>query len=204
MLLYNSIGPNPRVVRMFAAEKAIDLPLQEVDLMGGENRRAPYVSDVNPFGTLPALRLDDGSVLSEITAICEYLEEIRPTPSLIGSTAAERAQTRMLVRRIDLNYIENVTSGFRYSQGQKLFTGRMRLIPQAADNLKLKAADALALLDTQLSGRPYVCGERMTLADIMLFVFLDFAAQVRQPFNPGLASIAALYERMKSRPSAAA
>ncbi len=204
MLLYNSIGPNPRVVRMFAAEKGIDLPRQEVDLMGGENRREPYVSGVNPFGTLPALRLDDGTMLCEITAICEYLEEMQPTPALIGTTAQERAQTRMWVRRIDLNYIENVTNGFRYSQGQRLFAGRIRLIPQAADDLKLKAAEALALLDTQIAGRPYVCGERMTLADIMLFVFLDFAAQVKQPFAPGLASIAAHFERMKSRPSAAA
>lgn len=204
MLLYNSIGPNPRVVRMFAAEKGIDLPRQEVDLVGGENRREPYVSGVNAFGTLPALRLDDGSVLSEITAICEYLEEMQPAPALIGSTAGERAQTRMWVRRIDLNYIENVTNGFRYSQGQRLFAGRIRLITQAADDLKLKAAEALALLDAQLAGRPYVCGEHMTLADIMLFVFLDFAAQVKQPFDPGLASIAALYERMKSLRSAAA
>ena len=204
MLLYNSIGPNPRVVRMFAAEKGIELPRQEVDLMGGENRREPYISDVNPFGTLPALRLDDGSVLSEITAICEYLEEIQPAPVLIGSTAEQRAETRMWVRRIDLNYIENVANGFRYSQGQRLFAGRIRLITQAADDLKLKAAEALALLDAQLAGRSYVCGERMTLADIMLFVFLDFATQVKQPFDSGLASIAALYERMKSRPSAAA
>ena len=204
MLLYNSIGPNPRVVRMFAAEKGIDLPRQEVDLMGGENRREPYVSGVNPFGTLPALRLDDGTMLCEITAICEYLEEMQPAPALIGTTAQERAQTRMWVRRIDLNYIENVTNGFRYSQGQRLFAGRIRLIPQAADDLKLKAAEALALLDTQIAGRPYVCGERMTLADIMLFAFLDFAAQVKQPFDTGLASIAAHYERMKSRPSAAA
>jgi glutathione S-transferase len=204
MLLYNSIGPNPRVVRMFAAEKGIDLPKQEVDLMGGENRREAYVSTVNPWGTLPALRLDDGAVLSEITAICEYLDEVRPAPPLIGTTKEQRAETRMWVRRIDLNYVENLGNGFRYSQGQKLFAGRMRLIPQAADDLKLKAAEALAWLDKQLAGRTYVCGERMTLADIMLFCFLDFGGQVKQPFDPGLTNIAGLYERMKARPSAAA
>jgi glutathione S-transferase len=203
MLLYNSIGPNPRVVRMFAAEKGIDLPRQEVDLMGGENRREDYVA-INPSGTLPALRLDNGAVLSEITAICEYLDEVRPSPPLVGTTKEERAETRMWVRRIDLLYVENLANGFRYSQGQKLFAGRIRLIPQAADDLKLKAAEALAWLDKQLAGHTYVCGERMTLADIMLFCFLDFAGQVKQPFDPGLANIAALYERMKTRPSAAA
>ena len=204
MLLYNSIGPNPRVVRMFAAEKGIDLARQEVDLRGGENRREPYLSSVNPTGTMPALGLDDGRVLSEITAICEYLDELKPVPPLIGTTPEERAETRMWVRRIDLSYIENLTNGFRYSEGQKLFAGRIRLIPQAADDLKLKAAEALAWLDRQLAGRNFVCGERMTLADVMLFVFLDFAGQVKQPFDPGLRTIGAIYERMKSRPSAAA
>ncbi len=204
MLLYNSIGPNPRVVRMFAAEKGIDLPRQEVDLMGGENRREPYVATINPGGTLPALRLDNGTMLSEITAICEYLDEIKPAPPLIGTSPEERAETRMWARRIDLNYIENLANGFRYSQGTKLFTGRIRLIPQAADDLKLKAAEALSWLDTQLAGRTYVCGDRMTLADIMLFAFLDFGGQVKQPFDPGLKTISAMYERMKTRASAAA
>lgn len=204
MLLYNSIGPNPRVVRMFAAEKGIDLPRQEVDLMGGENRREPYTSEVNPFGTLPALRLDDGSVLCEITAICEYLDETHPAPPLLGTTPEERAEARMWARRIDLGYVENMTNGFRYSQGRKLFTGRVRLIEQAADDLKLKAAEALAKLDAELTGRSFVCGDRLTLGDILLFAFLDFGGQVKQPFDPALETINAMYERMKSRPSAAA
>jgi glutathione S-transferase len=204
MLLYNSIGPNPRVVRMFAAEKGLDLPKQEVDLRGGENRREAYVSTVNPWGTLPALRLDNGTVLSEITAICEYLEELKPSPPLIGTTPEQRAETRMWVRRIDLNYVENVVAGFRYAEGEKLFTGRMRLIPHAAGDFKLKAADTLAWLEKQVAGRTYVCGDRMTLADIMLFAFVDFAGQVKQPFDPGLRTIAAMYERMKARASAAA
>lgn len=204
MLLYNSIGPNPRVVRMFAAEKGIDLPRQEVDLMGGENRREPYLSEVNPFGTLPALRLDDGSVLCEITAICEYLDETHPAPPLLGTTAKERAETRMWTRRIDLLYVENTTNGFRYSQGRKLFAGRVRLIEQAADDLKLKAAEALVKLDAELAGRTHVCGDRLTLADILLFAFLDFSGQVKQPFDTALETINAMYERMKSRPSAAA
>ncbi len=80
MLLYNSIGPNPRVVRMFMAERGIEIPRQEVDLRGGENRQAAYMEKV-PFGQLPALELDDGMVISEITAICEYLDEKNPGQS---------------------------------------------------------------------------------------------------------------------------
>src|SRR5437764_5536672 len=89
MQLYNSIGPNPRAVRMFMAERGIELPKVQIDLMGGENRREPYRTK-NPSGQCPALQLDDGSVISEITAICEYLDETAPGPSLIGKTPQER------------------------------------------------------------------------------------------------------------------
>jgi glutathione S-transferase len=109
MKLYNSIGPNPRMVRMFMHEKGIEIPLEAVDLMGGENRRAPY-TDKNPAGQLPALALDDGTVIAEITAICEYLEDIQPEPHLIGGTPQERAETRMWTRRVDLNIVEPMTS----------------------------------------------------------------------------------------------
>src|SRR6516162_5333292 len=105
MKFYNSRGPNPRMVRMFMAEKGFDVPKVEVDLLAGENRREPYLS-VNPAGQMPALELDDGTVLAEITAICEYLDEIGKGPSLIGSTPDERARTRMWTRRVDLNIIE--------------------------------------------------------------------------------------------------
>src|SRR3546814_4058489 len=101
MKFYNSVGPNPRVVKLFMAEKGIEMPEVSVDLRGGENRRAPYNVDVNPAGQTPALELDDGSFLSEITAICEYLEERFPETPLIGTTAEERANTRMWTRRID-------------------------------------------------------------------------------------------------------
>jgi glutathione S-transferase len=85
--LYDSIGPNPRIVRMFMAEKGIDIPKQTVDLRGGENRQADHLKR-NPHGQMPTLELDDGSYLSEITAICEYLEEKKPEPAMIGTTAS--------------------------------------------------------------------------------------------------------------------
>jgi len=101
MKLYDSVGPNPHVVRMFIAEKGIEIPTETVDIMAGANRKPDYLAK-NPGGGSPALELDDGSVLAEITAICEYLEERFPTPPLLGSTAEERAETRMWTRRIDL------------------------------------------------------------------------------------------------------
>lgn len=204
MLLFDSIGPNPRVVRMFAAERGVTLPSTKVDLRGGENRREPFLAK-NPSGQLPALELDNGMVLAEITAICEYLDEIGPAErTLIGATAEERAETRMWVRRIDLNILEPLANGFRFAEGLKLFESRIRVIPQAAPDLKLLAQEKLRWLDGLIAGREFVCGSRMTLADILLFVFLDFGKTVGQPLDPANANIAALYERMKARPSASA
>ena len=202
MRFYNSIGPNPRVVTMFMAEKGIELPEVMIDLRGGENRRAPYNIEVNPAGQTPALELDDGSVLTEITAICEYLEERYPAPALIGTTAEERARTRMWTRRIDIRICEPLTSGFRFAEGLPVFEPRMRCLPEAAAGLKALAQDGLRWLDPLITGRDFIAGGALTLADILLFAFLDFGTTVGQPIDPANANIVRWYERMKARPSA--
>jgi len=201
--LHNSIGPNPRVVRMFLAEKGVVLPLVTVDLLGGENRREPYLSK-NPSGQLPCLELDDGSFLAEITAICEYIEEKHPKPALIGSTPEERAATRMWVRRIDLNIVEPMANGFRYAEGLALFKNRIRTIPQAADDLKAIAREKLAWLDAQIAGRDWIVGNRFTLADVLLYGFVDFGATVGQPLDPAWKNLGAWRDRVAARPSAVA
>jgi len=204
MKFYNSIGPNPRMVRMFMAEKGFDVPKVEVDLRGGENRREPYLK-INPSGQCPALELDDGSVLAEITAICEYVDEVKKdTPSLIGDTPEERARTRMWARRIDLNIVEPALNGFRFAEGLKLFQNRVHCIPQAADDLKATAREKLVWLDGLVGTKPFVAGDKLTLADIHLFAFLDFLGQVGQPLSADCKNITAWFGRMKARPSAAA
>lgn len=203
MQLYTGIGPNPRLVRMYLAEKNIALPTVEVDLLGGENRRAPYL-ERNPAGQLPCLELDDGSFLAEVLPICEYLEERHPQPPLIGTTPEERAVTRMWARRIDLNIVEPMTNGFRYGEGLRLFKDRIRTMPQAADDLKALAREKLAWLDGLMTGREFIAGARFTLADILLFAFLDFGRTVGQPFDPALPWVSAWFERVAARPSAAA
>ncbi len=201
MRLYHSVGPNPRVVTMFLAEKGVELPRVEIDLLGGENRRAPYNDTVNPAGQTPALELDDGSVLTEVTAICEYLEEIYPEPVLIGSTAEQRANTRMWTRRVDLKICEPLTNGFRYAEGLALFQPRMRCLPEAAEGLKSVAQDGVRWLDSLIDGRAFIAGDTVTLADILLFAFLDFGVTVGQPLDPACTNIVAWFDRMKSRPS---
>jgi glutathione S-transferase len=205
MLLYDSIGPNPKVVRMFMAERGISgIPTETIDIRAGDNRREPFLSK-NPTGQCPALVLDKGAVLAEITAICEYLDEIGPAgTTLIGKTAEERAETRMWSRRVDLNILEPMANGFRYSDGLKMFENRMHCIPAAAADLKALAQENLTWLDGQIAGRTYICGERLTLADILLFVFVDFFAGIKQPLNENNKNVLAWYGRMKARPSAAA
>lgn len=203
MKLHTSIGPNPRVVKMFLAEKGLKLDLVTVDLMGGENRREPYNSSVNPAGQTPALELDDGSYVTEITAICEYLEERQPSPPLIGKTAEERAATRMWTRRVDLKVCEPMANGFRFAEGLPLFQNRMRCLPEAAPGLKAVARDGLEWLEAQFTG-PWIAGDRFTLADVLLFSFVDFGGTVGQPLDPAFSKLTDWFSRVKARPSVAA
>jgi glutathione S-transferase len=203
MKLYDSIGPNPHIVRMFMAEKGIDMPKQAVDLRKGENREAEHLKR-NPHGQMPTLELDDGSYLSEITAICEYLEEKNPAPALIGSTPEQRAECRMWTRRVDLNICEPLANGYRFGEALKFFEKRIPVVPEAAPGLKMIAQNRLKWLDGQIAGKEYLCGKRFTLADIFLYGWLNFGNQVGQPLDPDNTHIAAWFARIGERPSAKA
>ena len=203
MKFYNSLGPNPRLVRIFMLEKGIEVPTEEIDIMGGENRRAPY-TDRNPGGQMPALELDDGRVIAETVAICEYLEEIRSNPPLLGSTPEDRAETRMWERRVELRITEPLANAFRYAEGLNMFKDRMHVIPHAADDLKTIAREGLAWLDALIAGRPYFAGDRFTVADIRLYAFLDFGAGVGQPLDRTLKNVSEWFDRVNGRPSAEA
>lgn len=204
MKLYNSIGPNPRAVRMFLAEKGLDVPKVEVDLMKAENRQGAHLAR-NPAGQMPSLELADGSFINEVAAICEYIEELHPTPALIGATPKERAETRMWARRADLNIIEPMASGFRFAEGLPLFKERIPCEPEAAAGLKRVAQNRMAWLSAMKApGDQWLCGARFSYADMLLFCFLDFGQQVGQPINPEATWLKAWFERMKARPSAAA
>ena len=203
MRIYDSFGPNPRALRMFLLEKGITIPTIPVDLLGAENRRAPY-TDRNPGGQVPALELDDGRVIGETVAIFEYLEERHPKPPLIGTTPEERAETRMWQRRVELNITEHLYNAFRYAEGLALFQSRIRVLPEAADGLKAVVRDKLAWLDGLLAGKQFIAGNRFTVADIILYSALDFGSTVGQPPDPAVGNLTAWMKRVAARPSAAA
>jgi glutathione S-transferase len=198
--LYNSVGPNPHLVRIFAKEKGINFDIETVDLMAGENRQDAYKTK-NSRGQTPCLELDDGSVISETLVICEYLEDIQSDPVLIGSSPAEKANTRMWTRRAEIAITAPMTDGFRFSDGLPLFKDRIRTIPEAADGLKATAQDGLTWLDKEIAGRDFIAGDNFSLADVLLISFLIFGGQVGQPIDPSLKNMAAWYERASNRES---
>ncbi|MEZ5571500.1 MAG: glutathione S-transferase family protein [Halioglobus sp.] len=203
MKLYSSVGPNPRVVKMFMLERGIEIAEQNVDIMAGENLGEDY-RKLNPSAQSPCLQLPDGSVIAEVTVICNYLDEITDGPSLIGATPEERAETRMWNRRFDARILEPMSLAFRSAEALGLFKDRCHVIPHAADDLKATVQESWAWLDPLVEGRTFICGDRFTLADIQLFVFADFGKLIGQPIPDGLINLQGWFERVAARPSAAA
>lgn len=203
MLLLDALSPAPRTVRMYLAEKGITLPTRQVDVFTGENRKAAHLAH-NPAGQTPALLLDDGGCIAESVAIMEYIEELHPDPPLIGTTPEQRAQTRQWQRRVELNVTENIHNAYHYAEGLARFENRIPVAPEAAVGLKHVAQDRIAWLDGMLAGHTFLAGDRFTIADIWLYVWLDFAGSVGQPFDRKLRKLAPWFARIGARPSAAA
>lgn len=203
MKLLNSFGPNPRMVRMFLLEKNITLPFVNVDILAGESRKSPYL-EKNPVGQTPGLQLDDGRVIAETVVICEYLEEQHPTPALIGTNALERAEARMALRRMELNATEYLYNGFRFGAGLEMFKDRVRCLPEAAEGLNAKGADGLKLADSLLKGKSFLCGNRLTIGDLVLYCCVDFCASAGFKVSADLTNLHAWLERINGRPSASA
>ena len=204
MKLYNSVGPNPHVVRMYAAECGVALELEEVDLMGGANRQEDYLK-LNPSGQLPCLETEAGNLIAEVTAICEYIDEKADGVTLIGTTDEARANTRMWTRRIDLGICEPLANGFRYSEGLPIFKDRMTTIPAAAEGLKQIAREKMSWLNDQMDdGRPFIGGTVVSLADVVLYCFLNFGKAIGQPYDVELRNLNAWFESMNARETATA
>jgi glutathione S-transferase len=186
---------------MFLLEKQLRLPSVTIDVMAGENRQPAYLA-INAAGQTPALRCDDGSTLAEAVAIAEYLEELFPLPALIGSTPGQRAQARQWLRRVELNITEFIHNAYHYSEGLRRFEPRIPVLPEAADGLKRVAQDRLRWLDGMFGSGPYLCGDHFSIADIWLYIWLDFGSGVDQPFDRSLPRIGPWFQRIAARPSA--
>ncbi|KAF4456298.1 Protein ligF [Fusarium austroafricanum] len=203
MKLYDAGASNPMVVRLFVLERGgISLDVQTIDVMRSENRGLEY-RKINPRGEVPALVLDDGFVLTEVTAICEYLDETaKGGKSLFGETPLERAETRMWLRRMDLEIAQPVISWVRNDPGTADFYRGMRIpIPEAQLLQKVTIQQFLNLLDEELEGKKYLCGERFSAADVHFYSLMKGKTTGMAPWilHPGRKNVNIYFQRIDER-----
>jgi len=203
MKIYDfKLAPNPRRVRIFLAEKGLTVPYEQVDIFARKNREAPFLAK-NPFGTIPVLELDDGTCISESVAICRYFEEQHPEPPLFGRGAREKAEVEMWSRRIELIFSQAVR--MIWAHGSPLTAKVVQQIPENVEPNRRSAAKFLEALDRALSDRPFIAGERFSIADIGAFCSIDFGKNsIAITPDPALASLARWYAAVAARPSASA
>jgi glutathione S-transferase len=203
MKLYDSgRAPNPRRVRIFLAEKGISVPAEQVDMMAGQHRTAEFTA-INPLQRMPALALDDGTVITESIAICRYFEAVQPDPPLFGRGALEQALVEMWNRRCDLNLLYSVAQVFRHLHP----AAKGLEVPQVADwgeANRPRALDMLKILDDQLAKHPFVAGANFSVADITAMVAVDFMKPAKIELPTDLVNVARWHKDVSARPSAKA
>jgi glutathione S-transferase len=203
MKLYLDSGraPNPRRVRIFLAEKGVTLPTEAVDL-GAQAHKTPQYRAVNPMQRLPALTLDDGTVIAESIAICRYVEALHREPLLFGEGALEQALVEMWQRRIEFHLLTVVSQAFRH-----LHPAMAPLeVPQVAawgEANKPRALEFLGFLDGELKERPYVAGAHFSVADITAVVAVDFMKPAKIAVPEELANLRRWHGEVSARPSVA-
>lgn len=204
MILYDtpSPAPNPRRVRMFAAEKGIALTLQPVSLMAREHKSAEYLAR-NPLGQTPVLELDDGTTISESIAICRYLEALNPAVPLFGVSALEIAQIEMWIRRTEFTLGAPVRN---YWVNVHPFTAQV--VPERFENFGNAAVPhamaAMAIFDTALADSAFIAGEQISMADIVLLSTIDFATFIGLAMPENLTNLRRWHSEISVRPSASA
>jgi glutathione S-transferase len=195
-------APNPRRVRVFLAEKGIEVPLVRVD-MGAMEHRQDEIALRNPLRRLPVLELDDGTVLCESVAICRYFEETQPEPALFGRGALGKAQVEMWQRRLELNLLFPVAQAFRHIH-PAMKEWEVPQISEWGEANKPKALEFLKLLDAELGTREFAAGDAYSIADITGLIALDFMKPARIAVPEDLTNVLRWHRAIAGRPSASA
>jgi glutathione S-transferase len=201
-IVQSKVAPNPRRVRIFLAEKGIQVPFEDIDLAQGAQKSAEFTR-LNRFQRVPVLILDDGTALAETMAICRYFEETKPEPALFGKGALVRAMVEMWNRRVELHLLYCVAQAFRH-----LHPAMAQLeVPQIGawgEVNKPRAQEVLKYLDEELAGRRFIAGDDYSVADITALVAIDFMRPARIERPEGLKNLARWHEEVSARPSAKA
>jgi len=200
-LFENTHAPNPRRVRIFLAEKGIDVPDVQIDIGKAENREPDFLAK-NPLGGIPVLELDDGVCISESVAICRYFEELQPDPPLMGGGAEGKAIVEMWNRRMEFELALLAFQSFRNTHD--FFKGRIPQVPEFGEVCQDAAGVRMTWLDGELAGREFIAGDAYTIADITALVGIDFGRVTGIRIAPELKHLQRWYEAVSSRPSAKA
>lgn len=202
MKLYDSkTAPNPRRVRIFLAEKGIEIPKEQVDI-NAMATRTPEFLEKNPLGRVPVLELDDGSHIAESLAICRYLEALHPEPALFGTTPDEVAHTEMWIHRVEYNLCERVFHCFQNTHDY--FKDRIEQVPAFGEVCRKAAEDFIGVLDAQLGKTKYIAGDHFTMADISAQMALDFGKVAKIRVDDAHANVKRWHAEVSARPSASA
>lgn len=193
-------APNPRRVRIFLAEKGIEVPLEPVD-MGALEHKSAVVSARNPLQRLPVLELDDGTIISESVAICRYFEELHPEPALMGIDTKDRAIVEMWQRRMELHVLLLVANVFRHSH-PAMAEWEVPQIKEFSEANRPKVEESFKWLDGELANREFIAGDRFTIADITAMIALDFTKPARIEIPAEHENLHRWYQSVRSRPSA--
>lgn len=195
-------APNPRRVRVFLAEKGIEVPLVPVDMGAMEHKKEPVTSR-NPLQRLPVLELDDGTILTESVAICRYFEELHPEPALLGRGALGKALVEMWQRRMELNLMATVAQAFRHIH-PAMKEWEVPQVPEWGEANKPKAVEFLGILDRELAGREFIAGDEFSIADITGMIAVDFMKPARIAVPEDLTNVIRWHRAVSARPSATA
>lgn len=194
-------APNPRRVRMFLAERGVTVETVPVPIATQGNLDPSYLQK-NPLGLLPALELDDGTVLCESMAICRYFDEVSPGPSLFGQGALQRAQVEQWSRHAELELLLPIAQSFQNSS--PFWVGRREQVTEFGEVARKHALARMAFFDAALEGKEHLVGDSLTVADITLFCGLDFGRVVKVRVDDSMPNLARHYRAMGARASASA
>ncbi len=194
-------APNPRRVRIFLAEKGISVPTERVDIGVRQNLEPPY-RDKNPLVVLPALELDDGTVIAESIAICRYFEALAPNPPLFGTTPVEIARIEQWQRHAELELLFIVANVFRNTS--PFWVGRLEQVPAYAEVNRNLLAERLAFFERALEGRDYIATDALSVADITMLVALDFMRVIKASLGDAHPNLRRYHAALSARPSAKA
>ncbi len=203
MKLYDSkMAPNPRRTRIFLAEKGIEVPTEQVDIMAQEHKTPEYTA-INPLQRMPVLVLDDGTVIAESLAICRYFEALQPEPPLFGTGPKEIGLVEMWSRRTENNLFATVAAVFRHTH-PAMKELEVPQVPAWAEVNKPRVMDFLKLLDRQLAEHEFIAGEHYSVADITAQVTIDFMKVPRLAVPEELTNVKRWHAAVSARPSAKA